>query len=428
MQEGRAREILIEEQVFPEEPLISEESWSRLKEYYINQAPSKLILNDRYRKRYAVSRVFKPLKSDLEVEIAGTTMVNFEENGGVVIGDSFDKKIHFFDSKLKHQKAFELGEGIVDYAEDESGYYVLVMGEFAATDEPKGAVWKISKEDESASPIKILGDLKRPPSFERLDIDGDGMQDFLICEFGKWVGYLAWWKNLGNEQYEKKVIRSVPGAIKSIVRDFNEDGLPDFITLFAQGDEALIIHINEGDGIFKESKVLQFSPSNGSSFFDLVDFNGDGLEDIIYTAGDNADYAPILKNYHGLYLFENKGDFQFEQTHFEQLNGAFNARIADFDLDGDLDIAVISFFPDFDRNIQEGFVLLMNDGQGNYLRETIQEVVDGRWLVMNASDYDSDGDVDLILGSLPMQISNTRLMQNWMTKKVNFLVLQNQSL
>ena len=42
--------------------------------------------------------------------------------------------------------------------------------------------------------------------------------------------------------------------------------------------------------------------------------------------------------------------------------GAFGARAADFDNDGDLDIAAISFYPDFEIEKRESFVYLQNNG------------------------------------------------------------------
>ena len=43
----------------------------------------------------------------------------------------------------------------------------------------------------------------------------------------------------------------------------------------------------------------------------IGDFNKDGLKDIIYTCGDNADYSMVLKPYHGVYIFLNEGESRF---------------------------------------------------------------------------------------------------------------------
>src|SRR5690606_23617896 len=114
--------------------------------------------------------------------------------------------------------------------------------------------------------------------------------------------------------------------------------------LYAQGLEGISVFLNKGKGKFKEEEILKFSPVYGSSWFELGDFNGDGLTDILYVNGDNADYSITLKNYHGIRIFENKGKNRFEQAWFFPLYGATKARAADFDGDGDLDIAAIAYY------------------------------------------------------------------------------------
>ena len=70
---------------------------------------------------------------------------------------------------------------------------------------------------------------------------------------------------------------------------------------------------------------------------------------------------------------------------FQHQNGAYKAITHDFDRDGDLDIALASFFPDLKNDSEEGFVFMENvsvsDSLGFDLL-TFQEASTGRWLVM----------------------------------------------
>ncbi len=131
---------------------------------------------------------------------------------------------------------------------------------------------------------------------------------------------------------------------------------------FAQGDESIIRYTNKGKGNFNKEVLLRFPPSYGSSYFELDDFNKDSYPDILYTCGDNADYSPVLKPYHGVYIFMNDGKNHFEQKFFFPINGCYKAMAKDFDGDGDLDIAGISFFADYKHQPEEGFVCLENTG------------------------------------------------------------------
>ena len=184
----------------------------------------------------------------------------------------------------------------------------------------------------------------------------------MVCEFGNLTGALSWMENVGNNRFTRHVLRALPGAIKAYINDYNHDGAPDIWVLFAQGEEGIFLFTNRGNGNFETKEILRFPPSYGSSYFEFADFNKDGYPDIIYTCGDNADFSPILKPYHGVYIFLNDGTNQFQQKYFFPINGCYKAMARDFDGDGDLDIATISFFADYDHQPQESFVYLENKG------------------------------------------------------------------
>ena len=104
---------------------------------------------------------------------------------------------------------------------------------------------------------------------------------------------------------------------------------------------------------------MSFPVIYGSSSFELDDFNHDGFKDILYTCGDNGDYTGnVLKNYHGVYIYLNDGKNNFTQKYFFPIHGCYKAIARDFDKDGDLDIAAISYFPDLKNQPQESFVYL----------------------------------------------------------------------
>ncbi len=253
--------------------------------------------------------------------------------------------------------------------------------------------------------------------------------DAVVCEFAKWTGCLSYWQQKSDGTFLKSVLRQRPGAIRSYIRDFNADGHPDVIALFGQGDEGIYRYINDGKGGFREETVLRFPASYGSSAFRLADMNHDGLEDIVYTCGDNADYKPVLKPYHGIRIFANDGKGHYDACFFYPLLGAYDAIPADFDQDGDIDLAAISFFPDFQQTPNAAFVLLDNQSKTGFQFQasTFEEVKDGRWMVMDVGDLDKDGDLDLVLGPLTFEVvPDHGEVKEWVKGALPFIILENK--
>jgi hypothetical protein len=156
----------------------------------------------------------------------------------------------------------------------------------------------------------------------------------------------------------------------------------------------------------------------------MDDFNKDGFPDIVYTCGDNADFSEILKPYHGVYIFLNDGNWNFEQKYFFPINGCYKAMARDFDGDGDLDLAVISFFADYQKQPEEGFVYLENIGNLVFMPHSMKAAQHGRWLTMDVGDLDGDGRPDIFLGNLSVGLGSLKSDIPW-DKEPPFLYLKN---
>ncbi len=296
------------------------------------------------------------------------------------------------------------------------------MGILVPNDETKGSLLILDKGKRRAT--DFLDSLQRPVYFEKADLNNDHKDDYVVCEFGNYTGALQVYENRGDGKYSKHTILGLPGARKVIVRDADHDGKPDLLALFSQGNEQLVLFKNKGDFNFDMKTLLRFPPVNGSSYFELADFNHDGKEDILYTNGDNLDYSQILKPYHGVHIFLNDGHLNFKESWFHTLYGASMAMARDFDGDGDLDIAAISFFPDFDKSPEKGFMYFENDGK-SFIPHTTPLAKDGRWLVMDVADIDQDGDIDILVAALDFRIRQMDLLQSWVTKKIGLMVMKN---
>ncbi|MEM1138089.1 MAG: VCBS repeat-containing protein [Bacteroidota bacterium] len=410
--------------IYPKDPVLDETSWQKIQAFYLQTAPEKLT-NKKTETIETGLKHFKVVKPSLKLSPPSSTLVKFTENHEIFIGDAHTKKLFHLNANMELIKAGNVNEGAVSIDEIENEIWITVMGSFSPTDAPKGFILNLPKEGGKVANVPI-GQLRRPVHSAYGDVTGDGLMDVVVSEFGKWTGRLSLFINQGNKVFERQTLINQTGAIRAYLKDFNKDGLLDIISLFGQGNECMYISYNLGNGKFQTKQILQFSPANGSSYFNLFDFNNDGYDDIIYTAGDNADFKPIMKPYHGIYIFENNGENQFTQTFFRQLNGAYAAIPNDFDLDGDWDIAAISFFPNYKQSSEECFVYLENNGGNSFTASTFHDNEIGRWLVMDAGDIDADGDQDIILGSLAFEvIPKSNLVDRWIKEAIPFIILEN---
>jgi hypothetical protein len=110
------------------------------------------------------------------------------------------------------------------------------------------------------------------------------------------------------------------------------------------------------------------------------------------------------------------------------LQGASGLQLADFDGDGDMDIAAIANFADFTYKPHRSFVLYDNLGEMNFQAYVSDQTDNGRWLIMEKGDFDADGDVDLILGShlINLMVDRETLVA-WKNKQTDVLMLRNKS-
>jgi hypothetical protein len=252
---------------------------------------------------------------------------------------------------------------------------VACLGAMVPTDDLIGSVVLLVNDGPSHyTPMPLVRHLARVADVQPGDFDGDGDVDFVVAAYGFInQGEIGWLENKSGGQYEYHLITKKSGGENVLPIDLNGDGRLDFVALFAQEHEEISVFINDGQGGFQERTIFKAAtPSFGSSGIVLVDLDGDGDMDILFTNGDNMDLPTVIpRPFHGVQWLENQGNLKFAWHDIYRCYGAYCAIPADLNGDGKLDVVLTSMFNDW-KNLKRASILwLENDGKQHFTPHTI---------------------------------------------------------
>jgi hypothetical protein len=313
-------------------------------------------------------------------------------------------------SNPAHTEVVDLdGDGVKDVL-------VANLGSFSPTDRRCGSVvWLRGTREGGFIPCTLLEGVGRVADVQAADFRGVGKLDLIVAVFG--------WQNTGeilyleNQTTDWSKPRFVPhvlderhGTIHVPVADLNGDGRPDFVALISQEHETIVAFLNEGGGRFRKQTLYTAShPGYGSSGIQLVDLDGDGDLDILYTNGDVLDEPYLLKPYHGIQWLENKGDLRFEHHPIAPMYGVHRAVAADLRGTGKKDIVAVSFlplagFPERKEKKVDAVIVLEQTAPRQWMRHSLETVTCDH-VTCAAGNLFGTGRMDLVIGNFDLDLA-----------------------
>jgi hypothetical protein len=310
-------------------------------------------------------------------------------------------------AQLKHPCHSEL----LDLDEDgQLDLLVAELGDPLPSDAQFGAVSLLRRVGErDFETVRLADNLGRVADARAADFDGDGDLDIAVGEFGwRKLGTVLFLENQSDPpsqlKFEPKVVDPRHGSIHVPIIDINGDGKLDFYALLSQEHESVVAFLNKGQNEFDVETVYAGPhPHWGSSGLELVDFDGDGDQDLLMTNGDTLDDMKI-KDYHGISWLENTGTFPYEAHRIDFYYGVHRAEVGDLDNDGDFDIVASSFLPELpDSRLEEiqmsGLVWYEQISKGSFEKRIIAEIRCD-FPTLDLGDFNNDGLLDVMVGNL----------------------------
>ncbi|MDQ8180340.1 VCBS repeat-containing protein [Pelagicoccus sp. SDUM812005] len=241
-------------------------------------------------------------------------------------------------------------------------------------------------------------EVKGPAHLEALDFDGDGDTDLLVASMGvifpnnSRIGSVVFLEQLQDRSFKKHIlIDSVARVTDAQAADLDDDGDLDLVLAqfgYEQGEIRWMENL--GNLQFKSHILLQLP---GAIHSPTADFDGDGDLDIA---------ALVSQEWEEVHLFENTGQHSFKQRSlYGSTNedfGSSGISVVDLDQDGDPDILYTNG-DTFDYATPgprpwHGVQWLENQGELSFEYHRIG-TFPGAFSPF-ASDLDGDGDLDVL--------------------------------
>ena len=188
------------------------------------------------------------------------------------------------------------------------------MAAFPPTDRRCGSVvWLRGKAGRLASrPSRCSDNVGRVADVQAADFRGAGKLDLIVAVFG-WhdTGEILYLENQTTD-WDQAEIRAA--RARQSARHHPRPGRRPqrrrqarFRRPHRQEHETVVAFLNEGGGQFRKKTLYTAPhPGYGTSGIQLVDLNGDGKLDVLYTNGDILDEPYLFKPYHGVQWLENQ--------------------------------------------------------------------------------------------------------------------------
>src|SRR4051812_23758099 len=117
------------------------------------------------------------------------SFIQMEQDNQLIVSDAFIKKTFLFNDSLGIKDSINIKATVTDVIQDKDSLIICNVGVLNPNNGKFGAIEIINSK---TGAIDILvKDLMRPVQVAHADLNRDGKEDYIVCEFGNLKGALS---------------------------------------------------------------------------------------------------------------------------------------------------------------------------------------------------------------------------------------------
>ena len=192
MTDGR---LLQEAGIYPPSPILPEEDWFAIWDYYRTTAPSQLPAAQPAEPVQIGLKRFKVRKLNPHSGVPMTCLVHIDApRHQILVGDAFGGSLFVLGPGGQVQRRARFSSppvGVFDSGHDT--LLLTLIGRLFPADSLEGSVVLWDRQN-GTPPDPVLENLRRPTDAVLVDLNQDGLKDVVTCSFGHRLGHFSWFE------------------------------------------------------------------------------------------------------------------------------------------------------------------------------------------------------------------------------------------